>query len=559
MRECSEKRTYFAFGAILALVAGESRAQDRGTLQVRTSPDSAVVVLDDAKDPERQRTPYVNESMIPGAHSVLLRPADPAYMSARYSVGIDAGQTSVLEHVFEYRTKSAGMELLSFAPWKMDVEYGIRFQQYIGFQSSGSAVPTAAKLPSSYSSDSTHSSLDLPLQLRLGLPYGLETHVSIPLAEKDWPGAPASLALGDVGVGAKWTYAPLNSAVDVSYSMGSAKRQNLGQLSDALTLTLITSQRYQAFDLAANLGYSLRFNSFDTGSVTPGDAAFLRLRAGMMFFDQILPLVQASLDYRFETKKGSATANDASILVTASPGVIWYARRNLAFELGIPLGLFASNEETRWGVQGSFAWGFGLASTSSRPTGKKSAPVSSYPLQAVGVPQSAPSHILFSSHEVTNGEYKEFCDKTGHEAPADPEFSSLPGYFSDPKFSAYPVVNISIADARAYATWVGKRLPTVTEWRREVENINLSGSQVACGLEAPEPATSRLQGIGAYNVIGNVAEWVENDRGSGSVAYMAGGFFSLPRERCLDKGRWVDVASPAGAKYIGFRTVTEVK
>jgi hypothetical protein len=420
-------------------------------------------------------------------------------------------------------------------------------------------VPAAAKLPSTYSSDSMHTSLDLPFQMRLGFPNGVEAHVAIPLAEKDWPGYPASLALGDVGIGAKWTYAPLNSALDVTYSMGSAKRQNLGRISDALDLTLITSQRYQSFDLAANLGYSLRFNSFDTGSVTPGDAAFARLRAGVLFFDQILPLVQASLDYRFETTKGSATVSDASILATVSPGVVWYAGQNLAFEVDVPLGLYASNEETRWGVQGTFAWGFGLASKATRPSAAKAAPVSAYPLQAVGVPQNAPLHILFSGHEVTNGEYKEFCDKTGHEIPADPEFSSLPGYFSDPRYSGYPVVNVSIADARAYAAWVGKRLPTVTEWRREVENINLSGAQVACGLDAPEAATSRPQGIGAYNVIGNVAEWVENDRGSGSVAYMAGGFFSLPRERCLDKGRWVDVASPAGAKYIGFRTVTEVK
>ena len=559
MRDCSEKRTYFALSAILALVATKSDAQDRGTLQVRTTPDSAVVVLDDGKEPEHQRTPYLNESMVPGAHSILLRPANPAYMSARYEVGIDAGQTSTLEHVFEYRTKSSGMELLSVAPWKLDVEYGIRFQQFIGFEASSTTVPSGPKIPSTYASDSVHSSLDLPFQLRFGFPYGIEAHVSVPMAEKDWPGRPASLALGDVGVGAKWTWAPLNSALDLSYAMGSAKRQNLGQRSDALAITLITSQRFQSFDLSGNLGYSVRFDSYDTGSVTPGDAAFVRLRGGMLFFDQILPLVQASLDYRFATTKGGSTVDDPSILVTATPGAIWYAGRNLAFELGVPLGLYASNEETRWGVQASFAWGFGLAPRTTRPTATKSAPVSSYPLQAVGVPSSAPSHILLSSQEVSVGEYREFCNKTGHEMPPDPEFPSLPGYFTDPRYSSYPVVDVSIADARAYATWVGKRLPTVGEWRREVENINLAGSQVACGLEAPEPVASRAQGIGTYNVIGNVAEWVENDRGSGSVAYIAGGFFSLPRERCLDKGRWVDVASPAGAKYIGFRTVTEVK
>jgi formylglycine-generating enzyme required for sulfatase activity len=548
MRDRLETRTCLAIGWTVALAAGGARAQDRGTLVIHTDPDSAVVVLDGAKDPEPQRTPYTNENMVPGTHSILLRPANPAYMSAVYTANVDPGRTSVVEHSFEYRTKATGMDLLSLAPWKMDAEFGIGYAQYVD-SSTGGPYP-AGKQPSS---------VDLPLQLRFGFPYGLETHVTIPLAERSDPGISSSMALGDVGLGAKWTYAPLNSAVDVSYTLGSAKMENLGELSDALTLTLITSQRFQMFDLAGNLGYSLRFNSMAPGNLTPGDAAFARLRGGVIFFDQLLPYLQVSLDYRFPTTAGSTTVDSASYLATATPGVIWYAGRNLALEVGVPLGLVASHQETHWGLQASVAWEFGLGSQPAHPASAKAAPVSAYPLQPVGVPQSAPSHLLFASRDVTNGDYKAFCDKTGHEYPADPEFAALPNYFSDPQYADYPVVNVSIADARAYATWVGKRLPTVGEWRREVENLNLSGSQVACGLDAPEPVSSRAQGIGFFNMVGDVAEWVENDRSSGSVAYIAGGFFSLPRERCLDKGRWIDVASPAGAKYIGFRLVTEVK
>jgi len=549
MRDRLEARTCSAIGCAVALAAGIAHAQDRGTLVIHTDPDSAMVLLDGARDPEPQRTPYTNENMVPGMHSILLRPADPAYMPAVYSVAIDPGRTSVVEHSFEYRTKATGMELLSLAPWKMDVEYGIGYAQYLDSAVGGGAYP-AGKQPSS---------VELPLQLRFGFPYGLETHVDIPLAQRSDPGVSSGMALGDVDLGAKWTYAPLNSAVDVSYTLGSTKTENLGELSDALTLTLITSQRYQMFDLAGNLGYSLRFNSMAPGDLTPGDDAFARVRGGVIFFDQVLPYLQVSADYRFPTTHGSTTVDSASYLATATPGVVWYAGRNLAFEVGIPLGLLASNRESRWGLQASAAWEFGLGSKPAHAASTKAAPVSAYPLQPVGVPQSAPSHLLFSSRDVTNGDYKAFCDKTGHEYPADPEFASMPNYFSDPQYADYPVVNVSIADARAYATWVGKRLPTVGEWRREVENLNLSGSQVACGLDAPEPVSSRAQGIGLFNMVGDVAEWVENDRSSGSVAYIAGGFFSLPRERCLDKGRWIDVASPAGAKYIGFRLVTEVK
>ena len=52
--------------------------------------------------------------------------------------------------------------------------------------------------------------------------------------------------------------------------------------------------------------------------------------------------------------------------------------------------------------------------------------------------------------EVTNGAYDRFCKETGHQPPA--------GF--DPAQPDYPVVNVSIADAKAFAQWAGKRLPS---------------------------------------------------------------------------------------------------
>jgi formylglycine-generating enzyme required for sulfatase activity len=58
--------------------------------------------------------------------------------------------------------------------------------------------------------------------------------------------------------------------------------------------------------------------------------------------------------------------------------------------------------------------------------------------------------------EVSNARYSDFCAATG---------KKLPVRFDAAK-PDLPVVNVSIADARDYARWAGKRLPTAREWEK---------------------------------------------------------------------------------------------
>ncbi len=71
------------------------------------------------------------------------------------------------------------------------------------------------------------------------------------------------------------------------------------------------------------------------------------------------------------------------------------------------------------------------------------------------------SAFYMDRYEVTNYEFKRFCDETGHPVP--PAWSVYNGTYP-PGTRSYPITVASYADAAAYARWAGKRLPTEIEW-----------------------------------------------------------------------------------------------
>ena len=176
--------------------------------------------------------------------------------------------------------------------------------------------------------------------------------------------------------------------------------------------------------------------------------------------------------------------------------------------------------------------------------------------------------------EVPNGEYARFCTATGHKLP-DRYIAGKPDY---------PVVNVTIDDAKAFAAWAGKRLPNPFEWEKAARGSDgrifpwgneHDASKANVGTRKLRPVTDFAAGAspsGALQMIGNVWELVDQLRPPSPEALrMFPGLKPPPRadepwymirgqscgEQLMDAAIYESAPVPARWKdfYIGFRCV----
>lgn len=125
-------------------------------------------------------------------------------------------------------------------------------------------------------------------------------------------------------------------------------------------------------------------------------------------------------------------------------------------------------------------------------------------------------------YEVTNAEYAQFVRETGRACPPHWTNGMLP-----PGMENHPVVNVTYADAEAFAEWAGKRLPTADEWEKAARGTDArlypwgnqydgsycnTGQVVADGTCNVDSFPGDQSPYGIVGMGGNAAEWTSTSQ-----------------------------------------------
>ena len=189
---------------------------------------------------------------------------------------------------------------------------------------------------------------------------------------------------------------------------------------------------------------------------------------------------------------------------------------------------------------------------------------------------------------VTNAQFKQFLDAT-HYAPRDPA-----NFLHDWTNGSYPqgwdnrpVTWVSLEDARAYASWAGKRLPHEWEWQfaaqgadgrtfpwgNDLHPTNVPVPDTGRSMRGPDAVDAHPEGaspFGVMDLIGNVWQWTdefadEHTRAAivrgGSYYQPQGSIWYFPQAYRNDEHSKLLLMAPSYDRSggVGFRCVRDVQ
>jgi len=198
------------------------------------------------------------------------------------------------------------------------------------------------------------------------------------------------------------------------------------------------------------------------------------------------------------------------------------------------------------------------------------------------------SSFFIDQYPVTNAEFKKFLDATHYHPQDDLNFLRD---WKDGNYPAgwenLPVTWVSLEDARAYASWAGKRLPNEWEWQyaaqgtdarlypwgNEWDSSAVPVPDKSRTLRGPDPVDAHPKGaspFGVMDMVGNVWQWTdeftdEHTRAAilrgGSYYQPQGSIWYFPQAYRLNEHGKLLLMSPSMDRSgaVGFRCVRDAR
>ena len=389
---------------------------------------------------------------------------------------------------------SYDLTLRSDKPFEINHDFLRRNQAHEAYSLSPSEYHIEINAGFSYFTEFDSSSVyKIPFDFRLGLPWGFGTRLAFPVEEQK---------IKYFLLGMQYNYFPLQTAIALDWI------SPRGSGFSAIRAAILTEQNFMSLNLLGNLVYEY----------SKQDKAEAYLRLGMPIKHIFLPYLAAREKIHLPLK---------SHLFLAEPGALLQISNNFSLELAIPLALIGKNANRGFGFY------FGVHSDFSFHKKKQR--------------EERKPTVIWDVNEVSNKEYRKFCEETGCEVPAMAKIE---------EYDDYPVLSVSLSDAVAYSNWAKKRLPKAEEWRALAASY--SNFDDFCGV------VSKLEKVhegriinGVRHFAGNVAIWLLPENENSSIAVFAGSSYKDSPESCKGKARLTDISSPGGSDFIGIRLVRD--